>query len=104
MQSMAIELAARKVAGTGDLRKALDVCRLAIASVEGDEYPQVSIKHILKATSTLLGSSNKSRIETLNSLAKIVLAVIALLYEDSSKISDMPAADLYMKYRNVSNY
>ena len=27
MQPMAIELAARKIADTGDLRKALDVCR-----------------------------------------------------------------------------
>lgn len=27
MQPMAIELTARKLAGTGDLRKALDVCR-----------------------------------------------------------------------------
>ena len=27
MQPMAIEIAARKIANTGDLRKALDVCR-----------------------------------------------------------------------------
>lgn len=41
-------------------------------------------------------------IETLNSSAKIVLAVIALLYEDSSKISDISPDDLYIKYRNVA--
>lgn len=29
MQPMAIEIAARKIANTGDLRKALDVCRYA---------------------------------------------------------------------------
>ncbi|KAJ3028701.1 AAA ATPase, partial [Rhizophlyctis rosea] len=34
MHPMAIELVARKMAGTGDLRKALDVCRQAIELVE----------------------------------------------------------------------
>lgn len=102
IQPKAIELAARKLAGTGDLRKVFDVCRHAIASVEKDENPQVTIKHVLKATSSLLGGSNRSGIETLNSLAKIVLVVFSLLNADTRKIKDISVADLYGKYRNVA--
>ncbi|KAJ3300001.1 AAA ATPase [Blyttiomyces sp. JEL0837] len=36
MQESAIEMCARKAAGTGDLRKALDVCRMAIEVAEMD--------------------------------------------------------------------
>ncbi|KAI8820792.1 P-loop containing nucleoside triphosphate hydrolase protein, partial [Fimicolochytrium jonesii] len=42
MQDMAIELCARKMAGTGDLRKALDVCRHAIEMVEAESKKKVA--------------------------------------------------------------
>ncbi|KND01736.1 AAA family ATPase CDC6 [Spizellomyces punctatus DAOM BR117] len=41
MHPMAIELCARKMAGTGDLRKALDVCRHAIELVEAETRRKV---------------------------------------------------------------
>ncbi|KAJ2996056.1 AAA ATPase [Globomyces sp. JEL0801] len=76
MQPMAIELAARKLASTGDLRKALDVCRQAIHMVElevkakGDQLnnedsidlPKVTVKHILSAAANMLGSPNVRKI------------------------------------------
>ncbi len=44
----AVELAARKIAACGDLRKALDTIKLSLVLAERDATP-VSMKHILKA-------------------------------------------------------
>ncbi|KAJ3182876.1 AAA ATPase [Gaertneriomyces sp. JEL0708] len=45
MQPMAIELCARKMAATGDLRKALDVCRQAIELVEAEAKTKLQSGH-----------------------------------------------------------
>lgn len=93
MQPMAIELTARKLASTGDVRKALDVCRHAISLVESEPNPQVTIKHILKATASLFGTNSKDRISGLNMQPKLVLTILALVGATISQ------SILYAKYR-----
>jgi cell division control protein 6 len=96
----ALELLARKVAAaTGDLRKALDTCRLAIEAVESEmtakaqadsadapvdlrsfnptNVPRVLPAHILKVLSTVLGSPQLTKIRSLSLQPK--LALLALL-------------------------
>lgn len=105
MHPMAVELAARKMAGAGDLRKALDVCRQAIEMVEKelvakvsseqpngltrvfleteieslDQVPQVLAKHVLAATSAIMGSPVVHRIRNLQMQSKLLLSTIALM-------------------------
>ncbi|KAJ3360422.1 AAA ATPase [Kappamyces sp. JEL0680] len=111
MQPMAIELTARKLAGTGDLRKALDVCRYwpcdnrrhAISMVEADPaHPQVTVKHILKATATLFGNSSRQRIVTMTMQPKLVLYILSAL-QTSSKAKEYMLQELYARYKNVAS-
>ncbi|KAJ3302163.1 AAA ATPase [Kappamyces sp. JEL0829] len=103
MQPMAIELTARKLAGTGDLRKALDVCRHAISMVEADPgHPQVTVKHILKATATLFGNSSRQRIVTMTMQPKLVLYILSAL-QTSSKAKEYMLQELYARYKNVAS-
>ncbi|KAJ3272224.1 AAA ATPase [Terramyces sp. JEL0728] len=93
MQPMAVELAARKLAGTGDLRKALDVCRMAIQMVENEEksletlttIPKVTVKHVLSAASSMLGAQSNSRMDKLQTQAKFVLTTIYLMIKTKQK-------------------
>lgn len=103
--SAALELASRKIAAvTGDLRKALDVARLAVELVEGEQRkqalanctvtgdgtnteaskllshltptsaPQVTPKHVLKVLATVLGSPQLAKIRALGLQPKLILA------------------------------
>ena len=47
--------------------------------VESDENPQVTVKHILKATSSMFGTSSKDRMKDLELNPKVVLVILALL-------------------------
>jgi len=113
IQATAIELCARKIAGTGDLRKALDVCKQAIELAESDlrnksillkrksiqpvkenlifskkaatydtpitsinEVPQVTIMHILKATTNAFGSASVQKLKGLNVQQKVIVCVM----------------------------
>jgi len=114
IQASAIELCARKIAGTGDLRKALDVCKQAIELAEADlrnksillkrkpiqpiketpsvfakkaatydtpitsitEVPQVTIMHILKATTNAFGSASIQKLKGLNVQQKVIVCVM----------------------------
>ncbi|EGF84473.1 hypothetical protein BATDEDRAFT_22550 [Batrachochytrium dendrobatidis JAM81] len=53
MQPMAIELAARKIAETGDIRKALDVCRTAIELAETEEKQRQVVDEQVKTSKQL---------------------------------------------------
>ncbi|ORY01754.1 cell division control protein Cdc6 [Basidiobolus meristosporus CBS 931.73] len=111
MQVSAIELCARKVAaGTGDLRKALDVCRQAIEMVELERKksseedepstlasaPKVTIKHVMKVVNSMLGSSSMKKIQDLNLQQKLVLLANVLL--SKSKAAEMTLGTLYDRY------
>ncbi|KAI8901423.1 P-loop containing nucleoside triphosphate hydrolase protein [Globomyces pollinis-pini] len=115
MQPMAIELAARKLASTGDLRKALDVCRQAIHMVElevkakGDQLnnedsidlPKVTVKHILSAAANMLGSPNVRKIVELQMQVKLVLCTILLMKQKNMK--DKTTLNVSNWYRKLSN-
>ncbi|KAJ1648109.1 AAA ATPase [Coemansia erecta] len=91
IQKAALELCARKVAATsGDLRKALDVCRQAMEAAEMDskrktvskdkengaeaaQMPKVSIMHIAKVLTKLNGSPIAQKLDALNFQQKLVL-------------------------------
>ncbi|KAK9712171.1 AAA ATPase [Basidiobolus ranarum] len=111
MQVSAIELCARKVAaGTGDLRKALDVCRQAIEMVELERKkssevdeaetlisaPKVTIKHVMKVVNSMLGSSSMKKIQDLNLQQRLVLISSVLL--SKSKTMEMSLGTLYERY------
>ncbi|KAJ3311674.1 AAA ATPase [Boothiomyces sp. JEL0838] len=110
MQPMAVELAARKLAGTGDLRKALDVCRMAIQMVENEEksqenslvVPKVTVKHVLSAASSMLGASSNSRIDKLQMQSKLVLSTIYLMIKTKQK--DLSVRKVEESYRTICNY
>ncbi|KAJ2559087.1 AAA ATPase [Coemansia sp. RSA 1933] len=104
IQKAALELCARKVAATsGDLRKALDVCRQAMESAETESKRKaksvdkenvsttaaapgatpaplkVSIMHIAKVLTSLNGSPIAQKLEALNFQQKLVLCAHASL-------------------------
>lgn len=72
----AIELASRKVASCGDLRKALDIIKAAINLAES-EKSQVSIKHILKALESSYGVSSKA--QAIKQLSVYLQAILGCL-------------------------
>ncbi|KAJ2794134.1 AAA ATPase, partial [Coemansia guatemalensis] len=101
IQKAALELCARKVAATsGDLRKALDVCRQAMEAAEaehkrkslaqvGDKEngaapatassPKVTIMHIAKVLTNLNGSPTAQKLNSLNFQQKLVLCAYVFL-------------------------
>ncbi|KAJ2549814.1 AAA ATPase, partial [Coemansia sp. RSA 1836] len=99
IQKAALELCARKVAATsGDLRKALDVCRQAMEAAEAEckkrgankengpavtatasPVPKVSIMHIAKVLTSLNGSPIAQKLNALNFQQKLVLCAHASL-------------------------
>jgi cell division control protein 6 len=93
MHQSAIELAARKISATGDLRKALDICRKAVEIVEKeldqssknmpietlDKAPTINVKHVLQAASSMLGSPIIFRIRALQMQPKLLLCCIVLM-------------------------
>ncbi|KAI9030467.1 P-loop containing nucleoside triphosphate hydrolase protein [Hyaloraphidium curvatum] len=103
MQPQAILLAARKCAGTGDLRKALDVCRQAIELYEADlrqqspfpsspttptgsaapspaVVPKITLRHINQVTTASLGaaSTGSEKIRNLSFIQKTLLMTVWL--------------------------
>ncbi|KAJ1737918.1 AAA ATPase [Coemansia sp. Benny D160-2] len=121
IQKAALELCARKVAATsGDLRKALDVCRQAMESAEAESKRRaksvdkenaaaaaaadaaqtqkpaslkVTIMHIAKVLTSLNGSPIAQKLEALNFQQKLVLcAYTSLARTDAPTPHKRPAA------------
>ncbi|EPX75123.1 uncharacterized protein SOCG_02599 [Schizosaccharomyces octosporus yFS286] len=104
----AIELCARKVAASsGDLRKALDICRHAIELVEREQksrgldtvmsmeaLPRASIAHVVRATSALSQSAS-SRLKDLSLQQKAILCTLVVCNKSLS------ISDVYEKYSSL---
>ncbi|KAI9209028.1 P-loop containing nucleoside triphosphate hydrolase protein [Polychytrium aggregatum] len=132
MHTNAIEVLARKVAGTGDLRKALDVCRQAIEIVENetrakaadqpekpdsalaldmeapveslDALPKVTVAHVLKAAINAFGSPIVAKIKALNSQQKVVLCACMMLESERKAESTVGTInDRYIELCRNSN-
>lgn len=116
IQPQAIELCARKVAAaTGDLRKALDVCRQAIEMAEAEakkkatiaakpavlgerktnnQYPavattpKVTIAHVVKVMNVVFGSPSVQKIRQCNFQQKVALGVMVVMRATPSKQKD----------------
>jgi cell division control protein 6 len=100
MDDRAIELCARKVVGTGDLRSALDVCRKALELVETEtkiqtptrkplspvNHSTVTIKHVMQATAKT-SSSSLLKITSLNLHPQLVL--VSYLSLEAKKIKSI---------------
>ncbi|BFZ62840.1 AAA ATPase [Saitoella coloradoensis] len=111
MQPAAVTLLAKKVAAsTGDLRKALDLCRRAIELVESEAkraplmptqdqdqqtgVKRVTVAHIAKISASAFGTSTAQRLKTLNLQQKAVLCALCVsksqtvgkLYENYTKL------------------
>ncbi|EPY49517.1 hypothetical protein SPOG_01402 [Schizosaccharomyces cryophilus OY26] len=105
----AIELCARKVAASsGDLRKALDICRHAIELVEREQksrglevfmstdvLPKATIAHVVRATSALSQSAS-SRLKDLSLQQKAILCTLVVCSKSSLSITDV-----YEKYSSL---
>jgi len=110
IESVALELASKKIAAaTGDLRKALDACRLAIDAVESEEMSKIEKEegkgpvclahltmtkaakvkpsHILKVLSAVLGSPQLIKIRALGLQSKLFL--LALLVAQKRKATKL---------------
>lgn len=88
--------------------------------VESEGTSQVTVKHILKATSTLFNSNSLSRISTLNMQPRLLLTLLALMikpkvpiYQSSESTAPPPSSsakkpqrdyelsDLFGQYRKL---
>ncbi|KAJ2720532.1 AAA ATPase [Coemansia sp. Benny D115] len=122
IQKNALELCARKVAATsGDLRKALDVCRQAMEAAESDckrkasladkenpsqttiaASPKVSIMHIAKVLNKLNGSGATQKLEALNFQQKLVLhSLLGITAENVKSKRPCEVSALYAEYGKV---
>jgi len=80
----AIELCARKLAtDAGDIRKALEICRMALDIAAEEKDNKVMTKHMFKAVSKLMGSPYKKFIEDLSQTQKYVLIALSKLSGDT---------------------
>ncbi|RKO96918.1 hypothetical protein CAUPRSCDRAFT_3945, partial [Caulochytrium protostelioides] len=91
MQDAAIEFCARKMAGLGDLRRALDVARAASDASDASDadglsdaddmdisaLPKVTVGHVLRVTS--MTTANQSALQRLKALTLVQKSVLALL-------------------------
>ncbi|TPX33255.1 hypothetical protein SmJEL517_g03886 [Synchytrium microbalum] len=124
MQPAAIEFAARKVVGTGDVRKALDVCRQALevletslssgpksptpastSSMDVDLMPKVTVQHVAKAASAALNSSNlasTSMIYELNAHQKMVMAALLVCRKKGVESTSGKVYEVYGDLLNKS--
>jgi len=76
----AIELCTRKVESTsGDIRKALECCRIAVDKATEDKSPQVRVKHMMHAMNHLWSDKSTTRISELSQQQKLVLIGLAKL-------------------------
>lgn len=103
---IAMELLAKKVASSGDLRKAFDICRLSIERAQHDNNTSsrhclsdlnstpsknsnsikgVSVSHVVKVLDQAFGTinSNVSKILSLNPQQKFMLVIFFLLQKNS---------------------
>lgn len=112
--SSAIEMAARKVEGTGDIRKALDVCRMALDLAEKMRCDKnstgplhVTVSHIIKATARSLDSAGAGKLsnkwQPLSVSAKALLVTsLALIHAKSSLAGQrLPVDKLYSCYSKM---
>ncbi|KAJ3100023.1 AAA ATPase [Phlyctochytrium bullatum] len=106
----AIDLCARRVSSSGDLRRALDVCRQSFEILETEvtrkraagtewmangEMPKVAVTHMLKASATALVTGPVQRIMGLSTQQKAVLVALVLVM---GKGTSMAVGDLYDAY------
>lgn len=116
MQPSAISLIAKKVAAyTGDIRKAMDICRRAIEMVEEDyrrksgsaqqltfiNAPRVSVVQVSRICSTAFGGSTVTRIRQLNLQQKAVLCVLVKA-EREFAAANLTITRLYESYVKIS--
>ncbi|KAJ2356668.1 AAA ATPase [Coemansia erecta] len=125
IQRAALELCARKVAATsGDLRKALDVCRQAMEMAEAEHKrralqadkenpdavlapPAVSIMHVARVLTSLNGSPTMQKLGALNFQQKLVLCAyvhLAAARPDAGArkaTGGLAVAALYAEYRVI---
>jgi cell division control protein 6 len=86
MHPMAVEMAARKLAGTGDVRKALDVCRHAIEMAQSRGM-KVTVKEVLQAASEMLGSPIINRLKEVPMQSKLVLVIVVLMIQSNKELT-----------------
>ncbi|KAJ3147798.1 AAA ATPase [Geranomyces variabilis] len=126
MKPMVVELCARKTAATGDLRKALDVCRSAIELAEAElaakaassttttnpldtviasvnEAPNVTIKHILAAAASAGagGESAMTKIRPLSLQLKMLLCALVVGKRREGKASAPTLPALHELYVSI---
>lgn len=87
----ALEFCARKVASvSGDLRRALDLCRQAVSIAESEAssgaFVQVGVGHILKAEQASAGSPVLKTIKALPPNAQVLLAAILHLLHKNAPL------------------
>lgn len=99
IQENAIALCARKIASTsGDLRKALDVCRQAIEMAERESKTSsnssslpsnvtVTISHIIKVLNNSAGSPILQKIRALNVHSKLIMVAAVLAVMEINKFN-----------------
>ncbi|KAI8854901.1 P-loop containing nucleoside triphosphate hydrolase protein [Chytridium lagenaria] len=118
MHPSAIELCARKISSSGDLRRALDVSvmmrtpssknvpknssplSLNVRSIH--DIPKVSVSHILKATASVAGTGPVQRIAGLSTQQKaVLLSLILMTIRDAHAV--MVMGNLHTAYMRICN-
>lgn len=111
MEPSAIEFCARKIVGTGDLRKALDVCLQSIETLErqqiqsGDKAsPSVTLQHVRKVTNAAIGTHTDTRdsIKALRYNQKAVLVAVLVTHQVSPNPNKpQPFSRIQAKYIEI---
>ncbi|KAH9701654.1 cell division control protein 6 [Citrus sinensis] len=99
-QPQALELCARKVAAaSGDMRKALSVCRSAIEILEAEMRESVRVDHMAVALSNTFKSPVVDTIKSLPQHQQILLCSAVKFFRGGKK--DMTVGELNKSYMNI---
>lgn len=124
VKPMALQLCARKISAcTGDIRKALDVCRRAVEKVQNKRTlqsasaddrcnpgspmksaPSIDLPDIASVLNEVYGSrlqSENSEIVTMPLQQRVVLCTLALMQSHCKKSKDVTLGKLYDVYKSV---
>jgi cell division control protein 6 len=100
LDDSALKLICAKAAGCGgDMRKALELCRMAISDASRENNPglanTVKFQHVAKSASKLMGSKHAQVIKKLPQHQQIVLCVAQLLLKDFPQVTCGELLDYY---------
>jgi len=100
LDHQAIKMCATKVAssGCGDIRKALDICRAAVAHAMEDNADKVGLRHMAGTIKKLMGSKHVATCLALPQAQQVMLCALKHVFNGETQ-KDVPLIKLHEGYR-----